>query len=812
MNGHRLPRAARATLAVLVTVLVASGLTACAEGRRAVPTVAPSAGRKTQIFAADGTLITEVLPDEDREAVSLDQVPPVLQNAVIAIEDERFWEHDGVDVRAIARALETNTESGDTSQGGSTITQQYVKIALLSREKTLQRKLEEASLALQLERNYSKEFILEQYLNTIFLGNRSYGVQVASKSYFGKPVQEVTLPEAALLAALIQAPSASDPYRNPDRALSRRNVVLRKMADLGYISDQQAEEAVATPMELQPARSEAAQPRYAAPHFVEEVKRFIRTDPRFGATAEERSELLANGGLRITTTIDLTMQAKAEETLRSSFPEQARPINDPKKSPDAALVAVDPRSGEVRAMVGGYDYFDTNAEVHSYAKYNLAVGKGRQTGSTFKVVALAAALGNGISMQDTFASPGRTTVRIPGYAPWTVSGSALGRASLTQCTIRSANTCFANLVADERVRPDKVTEYAARMGIDTRYDPETGAGFKTVPSAVLGANDNTVLDMAAAYGTFANNGVFTEPTLVTRVVDATGDILFQHLPEQRKVLEPSQAHAVTTALEGVLTSGTASGNGIGRPAAGKTGTTQDETDAWFVGYTPDLVAAIWVGYATPIYDARSPRGRLRLVGRTGGRLTAPVWAKFMRAALDGSEPLPFGGGEDGGPTATTSTTLRQNTAIFQPQRAPGTVTMADVGGTTITQATSRLRRLGLRVRRVDVEVPNALPGQVIGQSPAAGTKVVGGSEVVVETTPGDPPPTEPVPDVVGQPAAGAVPNLERGGWTVATNTAPAPEGLLMPDGQPPAPGEIWQMGPTPGTVPIDGRVVLNVQP
>ena len=462
-------------------------------------------------------------------------------------------------------------------------------------------------------------------------------------------------------------------------------------------------------------------------------------------------------------------------------------------------------------MVGGYDFFDTNAEVHSYAKYNLAVGKGRQTGSTFKSIALAAALSSGITMRDTFPAPGKTTVKIAGYAPWTVTGESMGRASLTQCTIHSANTCFANLVADPRVGPPKVTEFASRMGIDTSYDPETGTGFKTVPSEVLGANDNTVLDMAAAYGTFANRGVYTEPTLITRVVDASGDILYQHLPEQRKVLEPSQAEAITRALEGVLVSGTASGNGIGRPAAGKTGTTQDETDAWFVGYTPDLVAAIWAGYATPIYDARSPRGRLRLVGRTGGRLVAPVWAKFMKAALDGSPPLPLGGGVDGEAAATT-TTLRQNTAIFQPQKAPGTVTMVDVRGSTFTQASSRVRRLGLRVRRVDIEVPNALPGQVIGQSPAPGTKVVGGSEVVIETTPGDPPPTEPVPDVVGQPSGTAVPSLERRGWRVTANPVPAPAGLLMPDGQPPDPGEIWQMGPTPGTVAIDGRVVLNVQP
>ena len=799
-------------MGVTVLACVASILVGCAEGRRALPTVVASTGRKTQIFSADGTLITEVIPDENREAVPLSQIPPIVQNAVIAIEDERFWEHNGVDPKGIARALGANSQTGETSQGGSTITQQYVKIALLSPEKTLQRKIEEASLAMQIERNYSKEFILEQYLNTIFFGNRSYGVQVASKNYFGKPVEQVTLPEAALLAALIQAPSASDPYRNPDRARSRRDLVLERMADQGYVSVSAAEEAKATPLQLQPSRAEVVQERYAAPHFVEEVKRFIRTDPRFGATPEERSSLLSNGGLRITTTLDLTMQAKAEETLRTSFPEQARPVTDPKKSPDAALVALDPRSGEVRAMVGGYDFFDTNAEVHSYAKYNLAVGKGRQTGSTFKAIALAAALGNGITMKDTFAAPRSATIRISGYAPWNVSGEGLGRASLTECTIHSANTCFGNLVADSRVGPAKLTEYASMMGIDTSYDSSTGAGFVTVPSAVLGANDNTVLDMAEAYGTFANRGVHTDATLVTKVVDASGNILFQHLPTQTKVLTAAQADSVTTALEGVLTRGTASGNGIDRPAAGKTGTTQDETDAWFVGYTPDLVTAIWAGYATPIYDSRTPQGRLRLVGRTGGRLVAPVWAKFMKSALEGRPALPFGGETTEGAGPVTTTTLRQNTAIFQPQRAPGTTTMVDVAGSTITDATARVRRLGLRVRRVDIEVPGALPGQVIGQSPPAGTTVVGGSEVVIESTPGDPPPPDPIPDVIGQMASAAIPALSAKKWVVVPVPAPAPPGLVLADAEPPASGEIWQVSPAVGSVSVDGRVVVSVQP
>lgn len=797
-------------LLVVVALICAS----CADSRRTIPTVLPGTGVKTQIFAADGTLITEISPDQNRESVKLAEIPAIVQNAVISIEDERFWEHAGVDPKAIARAIGANSSSGATSQGGSTITQQFVKIALLSSEKTLERKIEEASLALQIERTYSKEFILEQYLNTIFLGNRSYGVQVASKSYFGHPVQQITLPEAALLAAVIQSPSSLNPYEHPERALPRRNVVLTKMAELGYITDAQRDEAINTPIQLtQTTTVDAPVQRYAAPHFIEEVKRFIRSDPAFGETADDRENLLANGGLKITTTVDLAMQAQAEQTVTEAFPRQRLPVTANGKSPDAALVSIDPRNGYVKAMVGGYDYFDTDVATHSYAQVNLAVGGGRQTGSTFKAIALAAALSNGIKMTDTFSAPGSLTLNIPGYGSWSVSGEPLGRASLTTCTIDSANTCFANLEADKRVGPQRVTDYATKMGIDTSYDPKTGYGFKTVPAEVLGANNNTVLDMTSAYGTFANRGIHVSPTLVTKVVGPSGEILYQHVPLQTKVLEAAQADSITSALEGVLTKGTASGNGIDRPSAGKTGTTQDETDAWFVGYTPDLVTGMWAGYATPIYDRQSPRGRLRKVGRTGGRLVAPVWSTYMKKALSNTPPTPFGGPAAAlGEVTATTTTLKQNTAIFQPQRNPGSSTMVDLSGLTIAAATAKVRSLGLRARRVDIEVPGSLPGQVIGQSPPSGTKVLGGTDVIIESTPGTAPPPAPLPDVLNQPAAAAVPPLTKTGWVVTQTVGAAPPDLLLADGQPPASGEIWQITPAVGAVSVDGKVTVMVQP
>ncbi|HKY16879.1 MAG TPA: transglycosylase domain-containing protein, partial [Microthrixaceae bacterium] len=475
-----------------VILAVALLATACGVGDREIPAVVPLTSQQTAIYAADGTEITRLEADENREVVPLNRIPTLLQNAVVAIEDERFWEHNGVDIRGIARAAVENTESGDVSEGGSTITQQYVKTALLSPERTLERKVEEATLAMQLEETHTKDYILEQYLNTIFFGNRSYGVQMAAKRYFGRDVGDLTLAESAMLAGAIQAPSRFDPYVNAEATQTRRDEVLDRMAELGYITIGQRDAAKATSVTdgLVTTEADEAARRYPAAHFVEEVKRFIRTDERFGATPVERNELLVNGGLRIYTTIDLAMQAKAENAVNEIYPRQGA------RDPDVGLVAIEPRTGYVRAMYGGYDYFDQDTAKHSYAQLNLAVGTGRQVGSTFKAIALAAALSNGISIDDTFPAPSGTTIKLDGYQPWKVTGHALGKASLTECTIDSANTCFANLIADPRVLPTRVTEYAAKMGIDTND------GFQTVPSSVLGTNDNTVLEMTAAYDTF----------------------------------------------------------------------------------------------------------------------------------------------------------------------------------------------------------------------------------------------------------------------------------------------------------------------
>ena len=478
------------------------------------------------------------------------------------------------------------------------------------------------------------------------------------------------------------------------------------------------------------------------------------------------------------------------------------------------MVSIEPKTGYVKAMYGGYNFWDTNPK-HSYAQVNLAVGGGRQVGSTFKAITLTAALASGIDIKTRYPAPAKTTVKIAGYAPWSVSGDALGSASLEQCLIDSANTCFANLIADPRVGPKKVTEYAAKMGINTL------GKFKTVPSETLGTNNNTVLDMTGAYDTFANRGVFVPPTMITKVVRADGTVLYDHTHIQSKVLEPKQADEVTTAMQGVLTKGTAKkvGGLVGRPSAGKTGTTQSKTDAWFIGFTPDLVTGVWVGYSQPGTTKRGEIGRLRPLPGYGADMAAPVWKDFMDAALANTPPDPFGqvSLSPGGPTLVTtppptSTTVPAgNSAIFQVGTAPKTVTMPTLTGLNINAATARAKQAGLKVQRVD-STKGGLPGQVVAQSPAPGSKVPSGSEIVVEATPGNPPPTSRLPDVVEQMAADAAAALRRGGWVPSTVTQAATPGYLYQDGSAPVSGQVWQIIPNAGVVSPDGKVTIYVQP
>jgi penicillin-binding protein 1A len=705
---------------LLAVAVVAAG---CGTSARDAPPIAlPENAEPSAIYDANGTLIT-VLAEENRQNVALEQVPRTLQDAVVAIEDARFWTHNGVDPRAVARAAGANAAAGGVAEGGSTITQQYVKNALLTPEQTLGRKVEEATTALALERSYSKQLILELYLNTIYLGNGAYGVAAAAQEYFGVPVEELTLEQSALIAGVIQAPSRHDPRTDPEAAVERRNLVLERMREQQLITRAQEERAAAQPLVLAPESPNPTLQRYAAPHFVDEVKAWLlNSSDALGESTGERREALLRGGLRIDTTIDLGLQAKAEEAIRDVLPGQGTDA----RTPDAALVSIDPRSGHVKAMVGGYDYFGT----HSYRQTNLAAGAGRQTGSAFKPIVMAAALENGVSPTKLFDAPSSAVLQIPGGI-WRVKGGGIGAGTMAECTVVSSNTCYANIMLDDAVGPERSVEMAQKLGVvSTEVNPN--------PAIVLGANNATVQDMASVYATFANDGVRVPPVVVTKITGPDGEVIYQHAHSQTRAMASDNVRQIAPALEGVIQRGTGRSAGIGRPAGGKTGSAQNNTDAWFCGYTQQLSTAVWVGFAEPRANSS---GQRQLVGMSppntritvyGGTYPAQIWANFMRAALEDVEPTPL---MDPATTPVAPTTLPEpNREFVEPVQADEEVTVPEVAGLDSSTAADRLERAGLSSERVVVTSASAQPGAVLTQSPAAGSSVPRGSTVWIEVT------------------------------------------------------------------------------
>jgi 1A family penicillin-binding protein len=689
--------------------------------RELEPTLPPTA-QSSVILAGDGTPLVTLHAEENRSNVALEAIPEHVRNAVIAIEDERFWLHHGVDFRAIARAVQVNASEGSVSQGGSTITQQLVKTLLLNANQTLDRKVAEAALAWQMEEHYTKERILEIYLNTIYFGSGAYGVEAAATHYFGKPIGQLTVAEGALLAGLIQAPSDYDPNAHPDEAIGRRTLVLGNMLDQGLIDQRTYDGSVLEPLALAPEIPVQLE-RYPAAHFVEEVKQWILRDERFGATRDERRDLLFAGGLTIRTTIDLGMQAAAEAAVAGILP-------DPAADPEAAVVTIDPATGHVLAMVGGRDYFGPTAD----ARYNLAMGRGRHTGSSFKPLVLAAALQDGMPVTETFPAPG-TIALTYGDPPqvWNVgnysdSGTG-GLVDLTEATVRSYNTVYAQLVL--RVGPARAVEVAHAMGI-TRDLAE-------YPSAVLGANDVQPLEMASAYATLANRGVHVDPVFVTSITRADGTILYEAEHRQQRVLDPAVADQVTAILEQAVQRGTGEAAQLDRPVAGKTGTGQSWRNAWFCGFVPQLATAVWVGYAgTEQFAMVPPRTSIRV---TGGSYPARIWHDYMDVATDrfaaaGFVPPP--------PPSTTTlppplVPVTVTPVTGPPQALPSVIGMDDA------TASSTLQSLGFRVRVVQHPDSAAAVGTVLAQSPAAGTSLGSGSYVSIVVASGAVTPTSGAP-------------------------------------------------------------------
>jgi penicillin-binding protein 1A len=737
-NGGMRRRGARWIAVVVATTWLCG---ACAYSTRDIAPRIPANAQSSQVFAADGSLITILHGEQNRQEIPLARIPRSLQDAVVAIEDSRFWEHKGIDVRAVLRAMRTNADQGDVAQGGSTITQQFVKTTILGDEKTVKRKVQEALLAVQLERKYTKQRILELYLNTIYFGNGAYGVEAAADEYFGKQVGDLTVAESAMLAGVIHAPAADDPYDHPDVALARRNVVLDRMGQLGMLAPADVLAAKATPVQLAPAAAQLDQ-RYPAAHFVEEVKQFILHDPRFGDTPADRVNLLFNGGLRIYTTVDLKLQQEAEAAINKILPDAAH-------DPQAALVSVDPTTGYVKAMVGGRDFFSGNPA----AKVNLAMGQGRPTGSSFKPFVLAQALQEGIPLTEVLPAPGEITINVPGDTkPWNVHNADPGEShpegvDLVEGTVHSYNTLFAQLIM--QVGPQKAVDLAKSLGV---VPP---AGLQAVPSAVLGANNVRVLDMASAYGTFANRGVSVDPVMVTRITRPDGTVLYEAQHEQHKAIDVGIADQVTSVLQQVIQRGTGTAAQLGRPAAGKTGTGQDYADAWFCGYTPQLATAVWVGFHQGEVSMAPPTTRIKVFG---GTWPAQIWHDFMGAALATAPPTDFAV-----PTAPTTTLSPTTTTIATGTTLGPAAAVPKVIGLSSTDAQHRLTQAGFAAEQVVVNRTDVAPGTVTNQSPAGGASAPTGSTVVLEVA-GRASSGDAVPNVVGQTVDRATATLQNAGF------------------------------------------------
>lgn len=578
--------------------------------------------------------IAHLSASEDRVIVDYEDLPPVMVQAVLAAEDRNFFDHSGIDPVGIGRAFyQSVLGSSASQQGGSTITQQYVKLTYLTSERSLSRKLKEAVLAVKLEGELDKRDILTRYLNEIYFGRGAYGVEAAARAYFGISAEHLQLHQAAYLAGLIRAPERADATRNPEEATRRRRTVLAGMVAEGYITPEQRDAADAVPWVWEPGaggegtatmtvlprpaqRSDLGVRRYrelGSEYWVELVREQLRE--RFGPGAETQ-------GLRVYTTFDPAMQRQAYESLTSTL--------DVPDGPVGALVAID-ADGRVRAMVGGTDFAES--------KVNLALGRdgggsGRQPGSTFKPFALAAFIEEGYSTESLFRSPPTTQfdgVYLENGEPWTPGN--FGRAdqgvlTVEEATWKSSNTVYAGIA--DLVGPEKVARMANRLGVTAELRP--------THALVLGTNEVSVLDMASAYSTFAGRGRHIDPYVIQRVETADGEVLYDVSAEQRaaQVIRPETADLVTSVLTGVLREGTGTAASIGVPAAGKTGTTTDNKDAWFVGYTCHLTAAVWMGYEQP-----RPMDSFKGQTVSGGTVPARIWRDFMVEATANDPPCDF---------------------------------------------------------------------------------------------------------------------------------------------------------------------------
>ncbi|PSB12646.1 penicillin-binding protein [Pleurocapsa sp. CCALA 161] len=595
-------------ISMVTSAVAAGGLVGLAFSFRNLPDVrvlrnyVPA--ETSYVYDIKGRLMTSIHGEANREIATLDQMSPELKLAVVGVEDSNFYRHQGLNPYSIGRAALANFKEGGVSEGASTLTMQLVKNLFLTQERTFSRKLAEAVLAIRVEQVFSKEEILEMYLNTIYWGHNNYGVQTASRSYFNKDADQLNLAEASVLAGLIQAPEQYSPFLNYGSTKQRQATVLRRLETLQWITPEQASAALKAPLLI---GKPTAWRKSKSPFITEAVTKEL--EERFG------KDKVLLGGIRVQTTVDMDFQKMAEESVRDSH---KMLLGWGLRADQMALAAVDPRTHFVKALVGGVDY--------ESSQFNRAAQARRQPGSSFKPFVYYAALASGKFSSSTIIDDAPISYSIPGgiYKPQNYGGSKdfAGQMSIATALKQSRNIPAVKL--GKAVGLEKVIEICRLLGIKSPMQP--------VISLPLGSIGVTPLEMAGAFATLANNGWSSDTTVILKVTDSKGNVLLDNTPQLKQVLDPWATANLTSMLQGVIQpGGTGPKANIGRPAAGKTGTTSSERDVWFVGYVPQLATAVWIGN-----DDYSSMGK----GITGGDFAAPVWRSFMLKALE-NEPVKY---------------------------------------------------------------------------------------------------------------------------------------------------------------------------
>ncbi len=587
-------------ITMLTSSIVAGGLVGLAISFRNLPDVRqlrnffPS--ETTYVYDVKGKLLASIHGEANREVVPLDRISPNIKRAVLASEDSDFYFHHGINPKGVGRALASNLRGGGVREGGSTITMQLVKNLFLSRRREFTRKIAEAVLAVRLEQILSKDQILEMYLNQVYWGHNNYGVQTAARSYFNKAAENLTLAESAMMAALIQAPEEYSPFASMKKAKEQQEIVLGRMLTLGWITQAEHDQAVSEKIKLGKIRSFQGS---ALPYITNAVSSELAK--KFGR------ESLLKGGMRVQTTVDSEFQRMAEETVGKWH---GRLLRQGLYKNQIALVAVDPRTHFIKALVGGVDA--------KTSEFNRATQALRQPGSSFKPFVYYAAFATGKY------APGSTVVDSPvsyrdgsgWYFPRNYDGGFAGPMSIRTALAQSRNIPVIKI--GKAIGMNKVVETCRTLGIMSPMEPVT--------SLPLGAIGVTPLEMASAYATFANYGWQSPSTVIMRVTDSSGNVMLDNTPKPQLVLDPWASASTIDIMRAVITEGTGKNAAIGRPAAGKTGTTSSEKDIWFVGTVPQLTTAVWVG---------RDDNRQLASGATGGGMVTPIWAEFMQRALKG---------------------------------------------------------------------------------------------------------------------------------------------------------------------------------